>query len=97
MTPRSTRLSPTWTVGLPLGLTLVLLGLGLLESVGQNPRLWWSFVGAGIALLTWIAVLFGSALRTGRTLTLDIVLRKQHYVQACAARLGAALLGLVLG
>ena len=84
MTPRSTRLSPTWAVGLPLGLTLVLLGLGLLESVGQNPRLWWSFVGAGITLLTWIAVLFGSALRTGRTLTLEIVLRKQHYVQACA-------------
>ena len=84
MTPRSTRLSPTWAVGLPLGLTLVLLGLGLLESVGQNPRLWWSFVGAGIALLTWIAVLLGSALRTGRTLTLEIVLRKQHYVQACA-------------
>ena len=69
---------------MPLGLTLVLLGLGLLESVGQNPRLWWSFVGAGITLLTWIAVLFGSALRTGRTLTLEIVLRKQHYVQACA-------------
>ena len=69
---------------MPLGLTLVLLGLGLLESVGQNPRLWWSFVGAGITLLTWLAVLFGSALRTGRTLTLDIVLRKQHYVQACA-------------
>ena len=69
---------------MPLGLTLFLLGLGLLESVGQNPRLWWSFVGAGITLLTWIAVLFGSALRTGRTLTLEIVLRKQHYVQACA-------------
>ena len=84
VTPRSTRLSPTWAVGLPLGLTLVLLGFGLLDSVGQNPRLWWSFVGAGIALLTWIAVLFGSALRTGRTLTLEIVLRKQHYVQACA-------------
>ena len=84
VTSRSTHLLPTWAVGLPLGLTLVLLGLGLLESVGQNPRLWWSFVGAGITLLTWIAVLFGSALRTGGTLTLEIVLRKQHYVQACA-------------
>ena len=84
VTSRSTHLLPTWAVGLPLGLTLVLLGLGLLESVGQNPRLWWSFVGAGITLLTWIAVLFGSTLRTGGTLTLEIVLRKQHYVQACA-------------
>ena len=44
----------------------------------------WSLVGAGITLLTWTAVLFGSALRTGRTLTLEIVLRKQHYLQACA-------------
>ena len=44
----------------------------------------WSFVGAGITLLTWIAVLFGAALRTGRTLALEIVPRKQHYLQACA-------------
>ena len=84
MAPRATRLSPMRAVGLPLGLTLALLGLGLLESVGQNPRLLWSFVGAGITFLTWIAVLFGSALRSGRTLTLEIVPRKQHYVQACA-------------
>ena len=73
-----------WAVGFPLGLTLALLGLGLLESVGQNPRLLWSVLGAGITLLVWITVLFGAARRSGRTLTLDIVPRKQHYVQACA-------------
>ena len=84
MTPRAIRLSPMWAVGLPLGLTLALLGLGLLESVGQNPRLLWSLLGAGITLLVWIAVLFGSVRCSGRTLTLDIVPRKQHYVQACA-------------
>jgi hypothetical protein len=45
---------------------------------------WGSFVGAGIALVFWSAVLLGSARRSGRTLTLQLVLPRQHYVQACA-------------
>jgi len=80
----SIRLSPLSAFALPLGFTLALLGLGLLDSGGHNPLLSWSFGGAGIALFTWAAVLFGSALRTGRALALEIVPRKQHYVQACA-------------
>ena len=44
----------------------------------------WSVVGTGAVLLAWNGVLLVSALRTHRVLTLEIVLRKQHYVQACA-------------
>jgi hypothetical protein len=36
------------------------------------------------ALVAWNAMLFQSALRAGRTLTLETVVRKQHYLQACA-------------
>ena len=44
----------------------------------------WSFLGTGAVLLVWTAVLLASALRHRRVFTLQIVLRTQHYVQACA-------------
>jgi hypothetical protein len=43
----------------------------------------WTFAGAAAALLAWNAALLASALRRGRTLSVEIVLRKQHYLQAC--------------
>ena len=82
--PRSALLSPTRAFGLPFLFTLCLLAFGLLHSVRENPKLLWSFLGAGALLIAWNAVLFQSALREGRRLTLEFVLRKQHYVQACA-------------
>ena len=82
--PEATRLSPHRALGLPLVFTLGLVTFGFLDSVRQNPRLLWSILGAAAALVVWNAVLTLSALRTGRTLKLEIVLRKQHYLQACA-------------
>jgi len=79
-----TRLSPHRALGLPLFFTLGLVAFGFLDSVRQNPRLLWSFLGAAAALAAWNAAILVWALRTGRTLTLEIVLRKQHYLQACA-------------
>jgi len=67
----------------PLALTLGLVALGFLDSVRRNPALLWSFLGAATALGAWHVVLLVSAWRTGRTLTLEIVVRKQHYLQAC--------------
>jgi len=52
--------------------------------VRQHPTLLWSISGAAAALLGWAAILFASAERQGRTFVLEVVLRKQHYVQACA-------------
>lgn len=83
-TPRVFCLSPQHAVWLPLFFALGLSGFGFLDSVRQNTWLLWSVLGAAAALLAWTAGLFGSALRQGRVLTLEIVLRKQHYVQACA-------------
>ena len=44
----------------------------------------WSFWGAGAALLAWNAALLARALGRGQTLTIEVVLRPQHYLQACA-------------
>src|SRR5262245_49338779 len=63
---------------------LGLAGLALLNSVRQNQNLLWSFLGAAAALLVWAAALLGAAAGVGKSFRLDIVLRKQHYLQACA-------------
>ena len=68
----------------PLAFALGLAGLAWLPPVRQNPRVLITFLGAAAALCAWNAILFVSARRSGRTLTLDVVLRKQHYLQACA-------------
>ncbi|MBM3778033.1 MAG: RnfABCDGE type electron transport complex subunit D [Acidimicrobiia bacterium] len=80
----SVRLSPARASVLPLVFALALLACGLVDAVRQHPRLWWSFLGAGVVLVTWSAILFCRAQRTVRTLVLEVAPRKQHYVQACA-------------
>ena len=83
-TPRSLEVSPERAFVLPLLFTAGLLAVALYPPVRQSPRLLWSFLGTAAILLTWNGVLLVSAIRTHRELTLEIVLRKQHYVQACA-------------
>ena len=80
----SVQLSPLRAWMFPFLFALGLAGLALLNSVRQNQNLLWSFLGAAAALLVWAAALFGAAARVGRSFRLDIVLRKQHYLQACA-------------
>jgi Flp pilus assembly protein TadD len=81
---RPTWLSPARALSLPFAFTLLLLALSLLPMVRQNAHLQWSFWGAGAALLGWNAGLFAVARARGRTFGLDVVLRKQHYLQACS-------------
>jgi len=69
---------------LPLLFTLLLFALGLLPTVRSNGNLLWSFLGAAAALALWTAILLAAALGRGRTLGLQFVLRKQHYLQACS-------------
>ena len=79
---RFAELPPVRALILPLTFTLLLIALGLHPAAQQNPALQWSLWGTGAALLAWIAALLATA--RGRRLVLDVVLRKQHYVQACA-------------
>src|SRR5688572_9890076 len=77
-------LSPGRACLLPLLFTAGLLTFVAYAPVRDNPRLLWSFLGTAAVLLAWNASLFISARGSGRMFTLEIVLRPQHYVQACA-------------
>jgi hypothetical protein len=79
--PRSPR---TRALLLPLAFTAGLAGLAFLAPVHGSPRVLWTFLGAAAALCAWCAMLLVWARRGGRTFTLEIVLKKQHYLQACA-------------
>ena len=70
---------------LPLAFALGLAGLAFLDPVRQNPKVLWAFLGAAAAVVRVErgAVRSGPS-SGGRTLTLEVVLRKQHYLQACA-------------
>jgi hypothetical protein len=61
-----------------LGLVVV----SQLPALDQRPVVSESILAAAGVLLAWSVLLFG-LLRRGQTVTLDIVLRRQHYLQAC--------------
>ena len=75
-------LTPVRALTLPLAFTLLLVGLGLLPAAQDSLALKWSLWGSGAALLAWSGALL--AVTRGRRLTLEIVVRSQHYVQAIA-------------
>ena len=78
------RVTAAQAYAIPFGFTLALLAMSALPYVRENERLLWSFLGAGGFLLAWTGVAYAAARRSGRELTLEIVLRKQHWLQACA-------------
>jgi hypothetical protein len=73
----------TRALALPLAFTLALLAFLFVDSVRSNATLAWTFADVAAVLLAWNAALRASAVRSGRTLSVEIVLRKQHYLQAC--------------
>jgi hypothetical protein len=77
-------------LALPLAFTGALAGLALVAPVREQPRLLLSCVSAALALGAWNAALAARTRHRPRTLSLEIVARKQHYVQASAQ--GAVLL-----
>src|SRR4051795_3542070 len=77
------QLSPTRAMAIPsaLALALVLLGVPL---VRQHARLAAAFVESGAILSLLALSLYVSARRTNRVFTLEVAIRKQHWLQACA-------------
>jgi hypothetical protein len=69
---------------LPTALALALVALGFLTSAGRTPAVRATFWAAAALIVTWNALLVARARRSSRPLTMDVVLRKQHYIQACA-------------
>lgn len=77
------RLSPGRALTLPCAFAIALGAFALL-AVRQRPDLVRTFLVAAGALLIWSAVLYAAARGANRTLTLEISLRRQHWLQACA-------------
>jgi hypothetical protein len=69
---------------LPFAFTAALAGLAFLAPIRQNPKALAAFLGAAAVLLAWNALLLVLTRRKGRTLTLNVVAKKRHYLQACA-------------
>ena len=66
---------------LPLVCIAALAGLAALPPIRQNPRTLAAFLGAAAALCLWNAALLISSRH--RALVVEVVLKKQHYMQAC--------------
>ena len=77
-------LRPARAFALPLAFTAGLASLSLLPTVQAHARLERSFWIVAAVLVVWNLALFARFIATRRTLMLDVVLRKQHYLQACA-------------
>jgi hypothetical protein len=57
--------------------------LSLLPSIRQNPKLFWTFAGVEVFLVVWNVLTMWWCAKRGRQLAVEVVLRKQHYIQAC--------------
>jgi len=78
----TTRLSAGRAFSLNAAFVVGLLVLSRLPLLDARPVVRSSIVWAALALLAWSALLFG-VVRRRQTVTLEIVLRRQHYLQAC--------------
>src|SRR5262245_58828221 len=67
----------------PLASTLILLALSFAPQSRSSPRLQETFWLAGAMLRLWTIALCIRVVRSGRVLEYELVVRQQHYVQAC--------------
>ncbi len=81
---RAFSLESTKPLLLPLAFTIALGAFVFLPTIRTHATLVWSIAGAAAALLLGNASLLASMIARRRTLTIEVVLRKQHYLQACA-------------
>ncbi|HEY7336137.1 MAG TPA: hypothetical protein VH639_14705 [Bryobacteraceae bacterium] len=78
---RVRELTPRRALLFSLTFSFALTSLLLLPALRGNPKVLWSFLGSAAMLWAWNGLLFA---RKSRTLKLEIVPKKQHYIQACA-------------
>ena len=69
---------------LPSLLAAALAALALTIEAATAPAVRWTLLAAAAAIAGWNALLIASARTSGRTLRIEVVLRRQHYLQACA-------------
>ncbi|HSM59966.1 MAG TPA: hypothetical protein VK849_04175 [Longimicrobiales bacterium] len=81
---RARPITPARVMMLSCTLAAGLLAFLLLPPIRATPGLVGGFLGAGSLLVAWAAALAMALRRAGRTLTLEPIARKHHWVQACA-------------
>ena len=75
---------PRLILAMPFACAAGLAALVLLPVVAPGTPLFWSLCGAAGVLAAWNALLIAADARRPRALAVEVVLRKQHYVQALA-------------
>jgi hypothetical protein len=78
------RIDSHLAASLPTALALALVSLEFLTNVGRTPAVRSTLFAAAALIVTWNALLVARARRSSHPMVMDVVLRKQHYVQACA-------------
>src|SRR5262245_33878821 len=69
---------------LPVACLAMLLALTAVPSVWRQPNVRGTFWAIAAGLAVWSVLLLADIVRRQRALVVEIVLRKQHYLQACA-------------
>jgi hypothetical protein len=80
---RESSLAPSASA-LPVALAVALATLTFFDGVRGNAAVVATLLAAAAAIVVWNVWLIARARRRHHALTLQVVLRKQHYVQACA-------------
>lgn len=81
---RSARLPAAWASALPLVFAVLVASATLLPRFPDAAAARWGCLGAAAALVLGSVALLIDAARRQRTFSIELSLRKQHYVQACA-------------
>ena len=68
----------------PSAIAGALVALGFLTEAGGNRHVLWTLLVAAGTLVSWNALLIWRRHSTNRTLNIAVVVRTQHYLQACA-------------
>jgi hypothetical protein len=85
MTPAPSRpaeSSPVRALALPATLGAALIAFAFLSR--QNATVFWSFLAAAGLIIAWTVALYVAARRARSGFALEILARKQHWMQACA-------------
>src|SRR3954468_6246688 len=77
--PLSRSLSPAGAALLPLTCAAALAALALVDTAHDSRTLRWSTWAAAAALAAGSAMLAAAARRSGRSLSIEVVARRQHY------------------
>ena len=68
---------------LPAAFAAALGGMAIMPAVRENPKVLWTFLCTAALLGLWNAALFLRMRMRKRPVALEVVLKKQHYIQAC--------------